>query len=426
MINFTCVFVINLLDFIILKKYFFCFSRERFSTKYIQKLIWILCVSLLSLINLVGNPNLNLIFTCITIVIYSLTYRYPLPYRVLLIVLYIGIGIVTEPIGLLLIRCLDGVFSQFVGYYLSTFLCEIIRFFIICLICKFRTVQWYGMSFETGIFFFLIPISSIIITCLTVNLAGYYETILANVLCISIIFLVFFTNILTFATFAKLASLVASDYQKELLIQEVKSKEMYYKQIEESNKKVRMIKHDLKNKMITIMSSKNQSIILEEIKKIIGELDESDKNIYTKNVIVNTILNNKVSLAQKKNVRMKIVVLIPQNLNIQYSDAGILIGNLLDNAIEACELISFQERWISIEMQYKKSKLIFKICNSKKAEKVNLNRSHKKNSIEHGLGIESVKSVINKYDGIIEFLDHGESFETSVILYGIKTRSVEA
>lgn len=282
------------------------------------------------------------------------------------------------------------------------------------------------MSFETGIFFFLIPISSIIITCLTVNLAGYYETILANVLCISIIFLVFFTNILTFATFAKLASLVASDYQKELLIQEVKSKEMYYKQIEESNKKVRMIKHDLKNKMITIMSSKNQSIILEEIKKIIGELDESDKNIYTKNVIVNTILNNKVSLAQKKNVRMKIVVLIPQNLNIQYSDAGILIGNLLDNAIEACELISFQERWISIEMQYKKSKLIFKICNSKKAEKVNLNRSHKKNSIEHGLGIESVKSVINKYDGIIEFLDHGESFETSVILYGIKTRSVEA
>lgn len=85
MINFTCVFVINLLDFIILKKYFFCFSRERFSTKYIQKLIWILCVSLLSLINLVGNPNLNLIFTCITIVIYSLTYRYPLPYRVLLI-----------------------------------------------------------------------------------------------------------------------------------------------------------------------------------------------------------------------------------------------------------------------------------------------------------------------------------------------------
>ena len=75
MINFTCVFVINLLDFIILKKYFFCFSRERFSTKYIQKLIWILCVSLLSLINLVGNPNLNLIFTCIIIVIYSLTYR---------------------------------------------------------------------------------------------------------------------------------------------------------------------------------------------------------------------------------------------------------------------------------------------------------------------------------------------------------------
>lgn len=425
MINFFCTSIINLFDFLILKRYLLCFCNNRCSTKYIQIFICGLCVSGLSLINLIGNPNFNLIFTCIAIVIYSFTYKFPLPYRVLLIVLYMGICIVTEPIGLLLIRCLDGIFSPFVGYYLSNCLCEIIRFFIICLICQMWRVQWYGMSFKMGIFFFLIPISSIIITCLTVKLAGNYDTKLANVLSLSIIFLVLLSNILTFAIFAKLASLIASDYQKELLIQEAKSKEMYYKQIEESNKKIRMIKHDLKNRMITIAASNDMNVILNEITKIIGELDESGKNIYTKNVIVNTILNSKISIAQKKNIRMNVLVLIPQKLNINYSDAGILIGNLLDNAIEACEFLSSNNRWIEIDMHYKKGKLIFKICNSKRGDKVNINRSNKKNSNEHGLGIKSLKSVINKYNGTIEFLDYIDSFETSVVLYGIKMESEE-
>lgn len=426
MINFFCTFLINLFDFLILKRYLSCFNNNRISKKYVEFFIFGLCISVLSLVNMIGNPNLNLVFTCLTIMVYSLTYKFPIPYRILLIVLYMGICIVTEPIGLLIIRCLDGIFSPFLGYYLSNCLCEVIRLFIICLICQIWRVQWYGISFKMGIFFFLIPISSIAISCLTVKMAGYYNTKLANALSLSIIFLVLLSNILTFTIFAKFTSLIASDYQKELLIQEAKSKELYYEQVEESNKKIRMIKHDLKNRMITIAASKDKNIILSEIIKIIGELDESGKKIYTKNVIINTILNSKISIAQKKNIKMNILVIIPAKLNIGYSDAGIIIGNLLDNAIEACEFLTCNYRWINIDMQYKKGKLIFKICNSKKENKVNVNKSNKKNSSEHGLGVKSVKSVINKYNGTIEFSDYIDSFETSVVLYGIKVESKEA
>lgn len=423
MIKFFCIFIFNLIDLIILRKYLFCFSNGRVPIKHMQIMVSVVCVLTLTLINLAGNPNFNLIFTCITILVYSLTFKFPLPYRLLLIVLYMGIGIVTEPIGLLLIRCLDDFSTFFVRYYLSSFLCEIIRFFIICLICEVWKIQWYNISFKMGILFFLIPVSSIVVTCLTVKLAEYYDTILSNLLCLCIIFLVLLSNILTFAIFSKLAYLIASDYQKELLIQEAQSKEMYYKQIEESNKKIRMIKHNLKNRMIAITASKDQNIVYEEITKIIGELDESNKGIYTRNVIINTILNSKISIANKKNIKMNISILIPEKINIPYSDAGILIGNLLDNAIEACEDIPLCKRWISIEMQYIKSKLIFKICNSKNVDVVDINKSHKKNSNEHGFGIKSVKSVINKYDGVIEFLDYGETFETSVVLYRIKVQS---
>lgn len=261
MINFFCIFIFNLIDLIILRKYLVCFSHGRVPMKHMQILVSLLCVLTLTIVNLAGNPNFNLIFTCITILLYSLTFKLPLPYRLLLIVLYMGIGIVTEPIGLLLIRCLHDFSTFSVRYYLSSFLCEIIRFFIICLICEIWKIQWYSISFKMGILLFLIPVSSIVVTCLTIKLAGYYDTVLSNLLCLCIIFLVLLSNILTFSIFSKLAYLIASDYQKELLIQEAQSKEMYYKQIEESNKKIRMIKHNLKNRMIAITASKDQNIV---------------------------------------------------------------------------------------------------------------------------------------------------------------------
>lgn len=420
MMHYICFFITNLLDFIILRKYLKTFTDGALTSKNMQGFIMILCVILLTFINLGGNPNLNLLVTCISIVIYSLTYKLQLPYRLLLIAFYIGIGIVAEPVGLLFVRALNGIFSIFVSYYLSNFLCEIIRFFIVRLICQIWKAKWNGMSFKMGILFFSIPVTGIIITCITVNLAGFYNTVLTNSLCLCIIILVFIGNILTFAIYDKLTSLIMNNYQKELLIQEAKSKEMYYKQIEESNKKIQTIKHDLKNRMITIIASKDQNIIFDEIEKIIGEIDESDSDIYTKNKVINTILHSKISIARKHDIKIESSILIPQKLNILYSDAGILIGNLLDNAIEACEFVLPSKRWILIEMQYIKGKLILKICNSKNKKEVNINVSHKNHSDEHGLGIKSVKNVIKNYDGVIEFFNHGETFETNVVLYGIK------
>ena len=206
----------------------------------------------------------------------------------------------------------------------------------------------------------------------------------------------------------------------ELLLQEVKMKEQYYREIEAGNKKVQEIKHDLKNRLIALYAIEKANVdFKKEFQKIIGELDEGEKTIYTANIIVNTILNNKLRNAQKRHIATEASVLVPKQMNLDYSAAGILLGNLLDNAIEACEKIEASKRWIAVNIIYKEHTLILKICNSKEIKKANIALSSKRHYKQSGIGIHSVTRVVEKYNGTIEFLDLGDSFEVSAVLYGI-------
>ena len=107
-------------------------------------------------------------------------------------------------------------------------------------------------------------------------------------------------------------------------------------------------------------------------------------------------------------------------MNLDYSAAGILLGNLLDNAIEACEKIEVSKRWITVNIIYKEHTLILKICNSKEIKKANIALSSKR----HYIGIHSVTRVVEKYNGTIEFWDLDDSFEVSAILYGILSAEI--
>ena len=83
--------------------------------------------------------------------------------------------------------------------------------------------------------------------------------------------------------------------------------------------------------------SKEQNEISEEICKIMKELDGSDKKIFTSNVVINTIINHKISQAENLDIKTDVNIKESKNVSLDYKDAGILLGNILDNAIEACE-----------------------------------------------------------------------------------------
>lgn len=421
MVEVFFVVLTNLLDFLILKKYLKCFGGKE-KLKIGRYVLLAVCVLTLSLVNLYGDPAVNLIVSFGMIYLYTVSFSYSKLYHLILPILYFGLGFVSEPIGFMLTRFFVEYMSLNISYGISVLICLLIRYVLVYVICKGWCIQLPTLPLHINLLLFLIPLSSVFISCISIYMTSVYNNAVGNVLCLIIIALTFLTNILTFSIFHKLSSLISHDYKNQLLLQEARAKEQYYKEVESNNKIIREIKHNLKNRLLALsIVAEKDAIFAEELKKILGELETGEKNIYTSNVIINTIINSKIYVATSKKIKVDISILVPKKMNLEYSDAGILLGNLFDNAIEACAMIPEMDRWISLNMIFKDYMLILKICNSKDSKKVDIRNTNKPSPKEHGFGIQSVKKIVEKYNGVVEFMDLGEQFEVSVVLYGILT-----
>ena len=412
--------IINLIDYLIIFKYFNCFGKKRnLKNKYCIS-IFFSCIVLVSVINQLQNQYINLILCILMIYLYSLSFSYGISYHIVLPILYIGFGIVAELIGFVIFNNLGSIFPYPVQYYGSSFICEFIRYLIVCVFCSIKKIKLPKLSFKIGKFLVIIPISSIVICCIAINIIQNSKNNLVNIMCMVIIIMTITSNILMFKMFFKVIDTLSDNYEKEMLLQEAEAKEQYYQEIEQSNREVRKIKHDLKNMLLAICGkSKKQNEISEEIYKIVKELDESDKKRYTSNVVINTIINHKISQAKNLEIKTDVNIKVSKAIHLDYKDAGILLGNILDNAIEACEKIKKKERWIKIDMFHNKNTLFIEVCNSKGKELTNISKSSKSDAHNHGIGISSIKAITKKYDGYVEFIDKGEEFEADVSLYGV-------
>lgn len=412
--------VINLIDYLIIFKYFNCFSEKRNMEKKYCISLFCGCIILISVVNQFHNQSVNLVLCILMIYLYSLSFSYSISYHIILPVLYIGFGIVAELMGFFILNVSGEMVPYAIRYYGSSFICEFIRFLIVYAVCGIKKIKLPKLSFSTGKFLVIIPLSSIVICCIAINIIQNSKNNLVNIMCLVIIIMTITSNVLMFKMFFKVIDTLSDNYKKEMLLLEAEAKEQYYQEIEQSNREVRKIKHDLKNMLLAIYGCyKEKSKISEEIKKIVKELDESDKRIYTSNMIINTIMNHKISQAENLGIKTDVNIKVSKSVSLDYKDAGILLGNILDNAIEACEKINKEERWIKIDMYHQKNTLFIKVCNSKTKELVNINKSSKRDVHNHGIGISSIKAIVKKYDGYVEFMDKGEKFEVDVSLYGM-------
>ncbi|MFA9375884.1 MAG: ATP-binding protein [Lachnotalea sp.] len=210
-------------------------------------------------------------------------------------------------------------------------------------------------------------------------------------------------------------------HEDELYIQEMKHKEVYYAEVQECNENVQNIKHDLKNQLGTLydcMDSKSD-FAKAKIKELFCELENVDQRIYTENAMLNSILKIKFTLAKERGIRTDVKVQVPINIMIDCGDLGIVYGNLLDNAIEACDKVYLENRYITLASKYIEGSLILIIKNCKTIEKNENLKTSKSDKTSHGRGIKSVKKVVEKYNGSVKFEDFGEDFEVSAIFYGI-------
>ena len=153
------------------------------------------------------------------------------------------------------------------------------------------------------------------------------------------------------------------------------------------------------------------------------DLDSIDIAIRTGNVGLDAILSSKVSIARKNNIEVNCTAKVPGQLKITDVHLCAIVGNLLDNAIEACEKIksgegaTLPQKFIRIYIGLFKSQLYISVSNSTNAKhRRRLNELVTSKLGEHGFGLRRIDKIAEKYDGFVNRKNEPGIFATEVML----------
>ena len=193
-----------------------------------------------------------------------------------------------------------------------------------------------------------------------------------------------------------------------------------YRSISENLEKQRRRTHEFKNQLacISALAAKGQYKELDEyIGKIDDALRHSMDTIDTNNVIVNAILNTKYREAVSRGIVFVLKVNDLSGLAIKDEDIVVILSNLLNNALEACEHCG--EKIIRLKFVLEEGQAVVSVKNSigteLAVEKGELLTTKTDNADEHGMGIKNVVNAVERYGGRY-VIDYDKGFFQFTIL----------
>ncbi len=196
--------------------------------------------------------------------------------------------------------------------------------------------------------------------------------------------------------------------------------QQHYAEVENMYRKMRGWRHDYHNHMQALFTYLENGEI-DKAKAFLTEINDTlvkvDTVIKTGNTMLDAILNSKISLMHSKGIRVDATARVLKELQIADVDLCVIVGNLLDNAMEACETLPQDDRFVRIFICVKGTQLYMCFTNAagKKQRKFgDLFLSTK--GRDHGFGLSRVDSIVRHYDGYVTRASEDGGFTTEVIL----------
>ena len=197
--------------------------------------------------------------------------------------------------------------------------------------------------------------------------------------------------------------------------------ETHYQEVETMYRQMRGWRHDYRSH-IQAMKAYAADGDMEAIKDYLDLLDTDlnavDTAVKTGNPMADAILNSKISLAKSRGIAIDAKAIVPKNLSVSEIDLSLVIGNLMDNAMEACMKTEEKRRFIRVYIDILKGQLYIYIMNSsggklKKSGKLYLST---KNQKYHGFGLMRIDKVVDRYQGYLDRQDEKDVFVTEIML----------
>lgn len=385
-------------------------------------ILWQIC----STLNIIKLPDYDiLVLSVLAVLLVSLNYEGRIFRKTVFTLVYNSIWMLTEILLVFIFIAigLDYDTQELLGSLLSK-----VFLFVIVEALKhfFGNEKIKELPRSYNMILVLIPLGSMFVVYTSFFMSANSQKSFSVLWSFASLVIMLFINILIFTIYLKLSEDMELREKNVVCKQEI---DLYNRHIEEKENSMlefRKAKHDLKNQLIFLLE-RCEKKVYKEVELFLEQLIEKapfDSLTISKtdNSVVDALVNYKYTIAKRFGIEFIVKLEIPMILPFENADMCIVLGNALDNAMEANIRADIEKRYVKLNMRMDMNNLVIVIENSfngqiskdKKGKILTI----KTNKINHGFGLDSIQKVVNKYHGFMRTSYTETVFTIEILLYG--------
>lgn len=395
------------------------------STRKHNRFIYFIIFGLLDYLYLVVYMSPIISSTLALLVIFSVaqSYKVDMKTKITFSILYVVLLSIVNFISLYIFQTIDLVdFSSFdpsneqdhSAFTKAILLGCIIMFAVNQIIRLIAKRRMFSLHYRYYILFLFVPIISIY----QLNILTYYSE--KNIYYFISILGFLFLNVMVVYIFDNIIDKFQVMHENAQLQHQMDYQDANYEKTVHSFKSIKRIIHDTNQQFLYIeecIKRNELAAAIEHIHLTLNKVEGAYHRVNTGNLVIDALVTNTLNIGQANGIRIDTkLTLFSQEVNIDRYDLCVVLGNMLDNAIEASKRVKMAEdRYMLIKIYSNESALIIHILNHMESEVAHL-QSQKSNPDFHGIGLTNIARICDKYGGNMTIETQHKTFNNMVLL----------
>ena len=200
-------------------------------------------------------------------------------------------------------------------------------------------------------------------------------------------------------------------FQSDLISKQTVEIQNMYRQMQEWRHDYRNHIQNMKNRLDGDQREPEQYL-----DELADDLTQTDTSIQTGNVMADAVLNSKLSVAEQKSIQLNVKAHIPKGIEMTDVEMCSVLGNLLDNAIEACEKLPCDKRFLRVYIDKFKGQFYLSVQNSSPSIQRDKGIFRTTKAGTHGFGLFRIDRIAKKYGGYVNRQYEEGVFATELLL----------
>ncbi|MCL6658789.1 MULTISPECIES: GHKL domain-containing protein [Paenibacillus] len=282
---------------------------------------------------------------------------------------------------------------------------------IVRLVAKRRS---FAVHYRYYLLFLIVPI----ITIYQINVASIYSE--KNIFYVFSVLGSLFLNVFIVYVFDNMVEKVQLAHENTQLQRQMDYQDANYEKTVHSFKNIKSIIHDINQQFLYIDECIQRNELAaagDHIKSTLNTIEGAYQRVNSGNLVIDALVTNTLAMGQANGIKIDTKIqLHSQHIQIDRYDLCVVLGNMLDNAIEASKKVrQAEDRYILIAIHSTSSALVIQIMNHVEQPIVDL-KSEKPNPEYHGIGLTNISRMCEKYGGHMSIEHQHRKFNNMVVL----------